>query len=247
MDERWSEQKRRQDLDDLNNESAGRDVGRISRFHHDRDPQTIEQKKREREARESALMRMMRDPAYVAAYQEAWDAIDRAQAALDAALLENAEEAERLAENIREMESRAARLPDGSLIFRAADGSIRGADGHRLRSDAVPASLIFPLEAPSYEDYAASRDALNSARAHGHDLSRIQTEVIDRAAARAGSETDPPTPEELRGIRDRMDTVAEHVAARDTAAVFAELDPAPEEPADIQHSDDLILDLPTLR
>lgn len=209
MDERWSEQKRRQDLDDLNNESAGRDVGRISRFHHDRDPQTIEQKKREREARESALMRMMRDPAYAAAYQAAWDAIDRAQVALDAALLENAEEAERLAENIRELESRAARLPDGSLIFRAVDGSIRGADGHRLRSDAVPASLIFPLEAPSYEDYAASQGALLSVRARGHDLSRIQTEVIDPAAARAGNETSPLTIEEYGDLASQMSELAD--------------------------------------
>ena len=215
MDERWSEQKRRQDLDDLNNESAGRDVGRISRFHHDRDPQTIEQKKREREARESALMRMMRDPAYAAAYQEAWDAIDRAQAALDAALLENAEEAERLVEIVREMESRAARLPDGSLVFRAADGSIRGADGHRLRSDAVPASLIFPLEAPSYEDYAASQGALLSARVRGHDLSRVHDEVIRPAIDRMNDEDNPPTTEELGQIKDDLHEAVERIADPD--------------------------------
>lgn len=208
MDERWSEQKRRQDLDDLNNEMAGRDVGRISRFLPDRDPRTIEQKKREKEARESALQRMLRDPAYAAAYREAWDAIDRAQAALDTAMLENAEEAERLADVIGMMESRAARLPDGRAVFRAADGSLRDADGHRLRGEADAASLVIPSDAPSYEDYAATRDALVANRARAHHLSRVQTEVIDPAAARAGNETDPLTIGEYRDLASQMDDLA---------------------------------------
>jgi hypothetical protein len=203
MDERWSEKERQRDLDDLNNEAAGRDVGRISRFHHERDPKLIEEKKREKESRETALHQLMRDPAYAAAYQRANDAIDRAQQALDTALLENAQIAEDLQDRLDEMENRAARLPDGRAVFRAADGSLKTADGDRLRSEAVPASLIIPLDAPSYEDYAAGRTALTSAVARGAELSEIQTTILDPARDRLNDE-DPPSAEELVGINESM-------------------------------------------
>jgi len=215
MDERWSEQKRRQDIDDLNNEMAGRDVGRIRRFLPDRDPETIEQKKREKDARETALQQLLRDPAYAAAYERACNAIDRAQAALDEALLENAETVERLAEELEAMEGRAARLPDGRAVFRAHDGTLRTADGQRLRSEAVPASLIIPLDAPSYEDYAMSRDALTDARERGHELSRVQTEVIDPARERTHDADNPPNQDELDAIEREMDEIAEEVASPD--------------------------------
>jgi hypothetical protein len=205
MDERWNEQKRQRDLDDLNNEAAGREVGRISRFHHERDPKTIEDKKQERERRLSALAQLMRDPEYAAAYQRANDAIDRAQAALDTALLENAQITEELQDRLDEMEARAARLPDGRAVFRSAGGSLRTTDGHRLRSEAIPATLILPLDAASYEDYAATRDALTSARAHGQELSRVQTEVIDPARDRMADQDNPPSREELEEIEREMD------------------------------------------
>lgn len=217
MDERWADQKRRQDLDDLNNEAAGREVGRISRFHHERDPKIIEEKKQERERRLSALAQLMRDPVYAAAWQRANDAIDRAQAALDIALLENAQITEDLQERLEEMEGRAARLPDGRAVFRAADGSIRAADGQRLRSDTLPASLIIPLDAPSYEEYATSRDALTSARARGQELSRAQTEVIDPARERLNDQDNPPSREELEEIEREMDEIAERATDPDFA------------------------------
>lgn len=220
MDERWSEQKRQRDLDDLNNEAAGRDVGRISRFHHDRDPKTIEEKKQERERRMSALAQLMRDPAYAAAYQRARDAIDRAQVVLDAALLENAQITEDLQERLEEMEGRAARLPDGRAVFRTADGSIRTADGHRLRSEALPASLIIPLDAPSYEDYALSRDALTSVRAHGQELSRVQTEVIDPARERLADEDNPLSLDELDALELEMGRTEEALASDDLTSVL---------------------------
>jgi hypothetical protein len=220
MDERWSEQKRRQDIDDLNNEMAGRDVGRIRRFLPDRDPETIAQKKREKDARETALQQLLRDPAYAAAYERACNAIDRAQAALDEALLENAETVERLAQELEAMEGRAARLPDGRAVFRANDGTLRTADGQRLRSEAVLASLIIPTDAPSYEDYAASRDALTDARERGHQLSRVQTEVIDPARNRTHDADNPLSFDELEEIEREMGRAEEALVQADLTTVL---------------------------
>lgn len=210
--ERWDDQKRQQDLDDLNNEMAGRDVGRQHRFLHDRDPQSIEERKREDKHRHDMLMQMMRDAEYAAAYQRAWDALDNAQDALSEALIENAEQTERLAEALDAITDQAARLPDGSPVFRAADGSLRDADGNRLRSDALPASLTIPEDAPSYEDYASARDALHGARMRGQELARIQTEVIDPARDRMNDRDNPPNAAELDAIEARMRQVPAMIA-----------------------------------
>ncbi|WP_394693134.1 hypothetical protein [Hyphobacterium sp.] len=225
---------------------AGRDVGRIRRFLPDRDPDTIEQKKREKDARETALQQLLRNPSYAAVYQAANDATDRAQAALDTALLENAQTTEDLAERLDEMEARAARLPDGRAVFRAADGSMRTADGQRLRSDALPASLIIPLDASSYEDYALSRDALTSARAHGQELSRVQTEVIDPARERLADEDNPLSLDELEALADRLDAVT-HTVSRQEADLKIEALNDENASSRAEPTIGLPLDLPTLR
>ena len=242
--ERWDDQKRQQDLDDLNNEMAGRDVGRQRRFLHDRDPQHIEERKREDKHRHDMLMQMMRDAEYAAAYQRAWDALDNAQDALSEALIENAEETERLAEALDAITDQAARLPDGSPVFRAADGSLRDADGNRLRSDALPASLTIPEDAPSYEDYASARDALHSARMRGQELARIQTEVIDPARDRV--EAGGMTAEELDELTRHLNETASRIADREYSAVWTD------EPSDDRSPSDpeplaAPLDIPTLR
>ena len=43
------DRERQQEIDDINNSAAGRETGRITRVHHDRDPKTLEQKRREKE------------------------------------------------------------------------------------------------------------------------------------------------------------------------------------------------------
>ena len=47
------ERDQRQELDDLNNERAGNETGRMTRFFHDRDPEALEQKRRDEEAKDA--------------------------------------------------------------------------------------------------------------------------------------------------------------------------------------------------
>ena len=182
------------EFSDLQDEIAGRDNGKARRFiSRDQDPreQSRKDQKAATQAALSALQARLLDPEYRAAYQRAHDAIDRAQAALDDALLDNADEIERLAIQAREMDEAAAHLADGTAIFMDAGGVLRTADGRPLRSEAVPSSLIIPVDAPSYEDRAAVRDAAIEAHARGADLATFQTDVIDAARDRLQDEDDP--------------------------------------------------------
>lgn len=246
MDEQWSEQKRKQDLDDLNNERAGRDVGRQRRFLHDRDPEFTDQKKKENEQRLSALMRLLRDPIYAAAYERATSALNRAQEALDAALLGNVLQTERFQDQLGAMEETAARLPSGRLVFRSHDGSLKDAEGRPLRSEAGAASLSIPMEAPSYEDYAATRDALTSARARGKDLAEIQTDMLDPARDRLNDQDDPLSLDELNALEQQMDHVALSIADGSVHQQF-EADRSPEPTPSNEPMDAVPFDLPTLR
>ncbi|MEM1396090.1 MAG: hypothetical protein AAGH38_01405, partial [Pseudomonadota bacterium] len=86
---------KRTDFDDLQNEIAGRDAGRITRFLPPSERGDIYGEKPKSKAgwaerTLSELQRYLEDPAYKAAWKRASDAIDVAQQALDAALEDNA-------------------------------------------------------------------------------------------------------------------------------------------------------------
>lgn len=206
------------EFSDLQDEIAGRENGKARRFiSRDQDPreQSRKDQKMATQAVLSALQGRLLDPEYRAAYQRAHDAIDRAQAALDDALLHNADEIERLAIQAREMDEAAAHLADGTAIFMDAGGVLRTADGRPLRSEAVPSSLIIPVDAPSYEDRAAVREAATAAHARGADLATIQTDVIDAARDRLQDDDDPLELDELRDMAREMDSLTERVGSPD--------------------------------
>mgnify|MGYP003647839291 CR=1 FL=1 len=82
------QQKRRQlDLDDLSNEIADRDVGRIRRFLPEESSHHAQREKRKREAeRLSQLMLMMQDPEYATLRNDAIDKLRRYELAAERAL-----------------------------------------------------------------------------------------------------------------------------------------------------------------
>lgn len=113
---------RRQEFDDLQNEIAGRETGRQARFLPGRN-QTSEQERKKREARafQKQLDLLLQDPIYRAKYEKVMDTLRDAERATEAALarldglIEDAQSA------LQDMADRAARLPDGTRVFRDAD------------------------------------------------------------------------------------------------------------------------------
>lgn len=84
------EARRRRDVDDLNNENAGREVGRMKRFLTGEADPDKKQKQREREHEfRSALMALLQDdPEYAVLYEETMDKLREAEAATEAALIQ---------------------------------------------------------------------------------------------------------------------------------------------------------------
>ena len=238
MSEPWDEHKQRQDIDDLNNERAGNETGRIQRFLHDRDPQHIASQKEDRERKLSALMEMMRDPAYAAAYQGAWDALDRAQAAVDAALMETAEAIDRLTDITDDMDARAHRLGD-EAVFEGDDGAYYRAGGSRLSEDEV-ARIDRRVGAPSYDTRRMAQEALDAARARRAEILSIQDNVIDPARERLADPDNPITLDDLEGLTETLDGVAAKYQSNSARADFSQAASFEEEqPAVILSLDEL--------
>ena len=129
-----------QDFNDLQNEMAGNDVGRISRFltGDEHGPRAAEKRRAKREAVLSNLQIMMSDPEYAKFYRETEGVLRDSQTKLDEAL-EQVQQAKAVAmTELEEIDKQAAHLPDdGQRVFKDHNGQVRFEDG-KLPAGFVP-------------------------------------------------------------------------------------------------------------
>lgn len=95
--------KSREDLHDFNNEIAGRNTGKISRFVSDAERERRNGKTTSDKAHQSALEAMLADnPAYAAAYHQTMSAVTDAESAVYDAMVESADKVQASGEALRE-------------------------------------------------------------------------------------------------------------------------------------------------
>lgn len=194
--------KSRQDYDDLQNEIAGRDVGRIARFiHEDRSPQGREKRAEKERASVSRLMALLQsDPEYARLYNDTMDKLGRAETATQAAL-ESAER--RLAgaeQDLANMRDRASTLPDGKKVFRGKDGNVYTEDGRQLTHD-ERSQVDWKEGAPRFDEFAAKKKEAVQARTDITDLQRYQTDVLGRIRDRMEDEKNPVSKGEFKDFQ----------------------------------------------
>ena len=143
------------------------------------------------QAQLTALQQCLQDPEYLALYSRVSDKLENTQSELDQAILENAEEIERL-------EANAARTDQGQFIFRKDDGSFVYADGTVVPGSALPTLSSLP-------DNPTSWLAFRNAKEREAELARIQTQVLDPIRGRLQDQDDPPSTDELHGMDDQLD------------------------------------------
>ncbi len=112
------------DLIDINNESAGRNTGRIQRFSASSRYEGPESQKREKEHNFSNLIYLLQNPHYARLYRQAVDAVNEADRAAARALLKLEREGELAAQHLRKLKEAAAQLPGGRRVFQSKNGRI---------------------------------------------------------------------------------------------------------------------------
>lgn len=222
---RETERRKRQDQDrdDYNLENAGVDVGRIPRFLPASARPNSKLKEREQRFSEtlSRLAILLQDPAYAALYQETVDLVNDYGAKAEAALSEAETHLSKAQAELDETLAQSARLPDGRRVFRSEDGTVYDQDGNAV-SGPDAEGIIWPDNAPSYEDYLARKDALAVAKATVEAWQDYLLNVIGVARDRLADEENPLSPDEFQDWQDRVrDRFAETQAAKPDLAEAA--------------------------
>lgn len=194
-DHTTDEQRSRGDeFDTIQRQIAGVGDARISLLSEAQEAQSPKGQDRQRRRREvhslNALQRMLLIQEYAPLHAAFIDFLNDAKHQTHSAL-ELAELA------LNDLLSSAARLPDGRSVFRNVDGHIVGVDGKEISSDRIN-EVIWPNDAPTYEEYCVARDRVEALKTLEVDLADMQ--------ARAEDPDNPLSAEEIKEMQEEIET-----------------------------------------
>ena len=225
-------QKRAQDFDDLQNEIAGRDVGRITRFTSEdaRDGKLNGKRRATDDARMIDLQTLlMTDPAYAELYRGTANALHDAQSRLDELMIAAQKALDEAQSDLDETLAQAAQLPDGRHVFRDQNGSVRFEDGSAVPLDDAD-SVVWRGDEPTYEQFDAARERVGRIGEIITDIQIGQADIGDMQESME-DEDNPPSADDLREMQDRADGIVDGISQRLTAETALEQDtPSPDVP-----------------
>ncbi|MEM8625935.1 MAG: hypothetical protein AAGG47_20800 [Pseudomonadota bacterium] len=233
-----SKNRRQRDHDDLQNEIAGRETGRARRFLPD-DARTAEgaRKRRDRLAAETRLVLMLQDPVYRERYEMVSAALSTATQTTDVVLARLEEQILAAEMEFDAIQERAARLPDGTRVYRDAQGAVRREDGSAV-DDTLAATIIWRGNEPSFEAFMAARDHLTELEADRDEVTDYQNNVLGPANDRITDEDNPPSLDDLDDILNDIDAKMPDV--------LLQTQPAPTDPSPAR-TDPTQIALPNLK
>ena len=198
------------DFDDLQNEIAGLDTGRMKRFlpdgAHSADPNNRSASKRAEALTRLQLM-LMENSTYAALFEETATILTDAQSRLDALLERVHTHIEQSTAALDDKLERAARLPDDTKVFKDQSGQIRTQDGSAVPAD-LAATILWSGNEPSYEDVQADSARLNRLTELESDIQFCQAEIGDMQAAMEDDDN-PPKEDDLKDFGQRAQDIAD--------------------------------------
>lgn len=164
MDEDKQREKRQRDLDDAQNEAAGRDTGRIRRFlTEDRSPQAVAARKSQLLWNDLLMMTIQSER-----FRERLDELDRAS---EYALRVAERRAREAQDHLEQLQKRASTDDDGRRVYLTRDGRhAYDETGQRLTPEAQ-ARVQWKRDAPTWEEY---REGYRSSEKAVRELEEIK-------------------------------------------------------------------------
>lgn len=207
------------DFDALQDELAGHGTSRQPRLGRKRDEVAELRKGRTFSdiAAGSALQLLLaNDPEYRALYEQTWDRLTEAEVKADAAIADLEAKLAEQQDALDDIERSAASLPDGTKVFRAADGSLKTIDG--LDVSHLAEHVVWKGDEPSWEDYINHRDRVSQTQDRLDAWRHYQVNTLGRARDRLSDQDNPPSADELRGLaRDINNTPERKEVGSDVA------------------------------
>jgi len=157
---------------------------------------------------------LLNDPVYRQVHENLMASIHSIQAATQSTL---DRVTDKLANEYAVMDrllAEAAKLPDGTIVFRGKDGNVRNEDGEIIRSE-LAASIQWSGNQPSYEEYLAQKQHIDQLEAYERELQGIETE-LGEIHSKANSNEDRYDKDELGSAQDRVDEIEKRIEEIDT-------------------------------
>lgn len=203
-----------QDVADYHDAIAGRDVGRIGKnfTRPDADPQTGEKSKEASSRLQHALdWLLLNDANYATVHNAAMRVLVDAENSVADGLTEIVEALANARRTLEEMEDRAARLADGTLVFRNASGDVLTVDSHPV-PDEDAAGVEWTGAKSTYEEYRAQRDRIEGLERAERELRGIETELGD-IRGELTDQQEPPSEDRVGELEDRASELGERIDA----------------------------------
>jgi len=202
--------KKREDFADLQDEMAGRITGKNARFLSAKERSRRAGKNTDHKESLSRLQIMLADAAYYAAYEQTMSDLSGAESTVYDALIEAADQVNQAQSDLDDTVADAQTLPDGTKVFRSADGSVYTVDGRKLDDD-VAAAIDWKDGAPTWEDVQAKQRALEEAKQRHAKLAGYDAELA-RIRKQMEDEDNPPTQEEIDAYKKRIAEIESEVS-----------------------------------
>ena len=198
--------RRQRDFDDLQNELAGRETGRIARFGvgSERARQIEEKKRRERAFRDELERLLASDPEYRALYNDLGNKLRDAETEADETISALLKRIADLEDEISRMQDNAVAVPGIGRVYRFADGRV--VDENRAEVDpAIVADILWPPAATTGEAFFAAQDELEALRSHLADWESYRVETLGDIRDRYDNRKEPMSKDDMRDALEQID------------------------------------------
>lgn len=204
---------REEDRRDFERELAGIDIGREARFHS---TEFVEERRQGRGGSSNAQrtaqqqyasrlqMLLATNPAYAKLYNDTMDALGDAEAATDRAIAKAQEALEDAQRQLEQTLNRAAKLPDGTRVFRDARGHVWNERRQRV-SEADAAGIEWRGDEPAYEQFLEDSESARDRLTRLEALQGFRVDTLGRFRDRLMDEDHPVSEPELRDINRQIE------------------------------------------
>lgn len=201
-----ADKRRQQDIDDLNNERSGNEVGRTARF---LSPEARERLLAQKQGKPSKAMSalelaLMNNPAYAAIHKAAVDETRAAQRTAQAFQDDVDMALSKVRADMARMLDEAVTLPDGRKAFMGEDGVAWTVDGERV-DEAITAGIDWSGRSTrdDYQKLLTREVTLENASLQGRKLSNRLGEIHNEL----NDEDEPPSVEAIENYRAEIEAI----------------------------------------
>lgn len=196
---------REDDRRDYERELAGIDIGREARFHG---TEFVEERRQGRSGASSAQrsaqqqyasrlqMLLATNPGYAKLYNDTMDDLGDAEAATDRAIAKAQKALQEAQQQLEQTLNRAAKLSDGTRVFRDARGNIWNEHGQRV-SEEHAAGIEWRGDEPAYEQFSEESESVNDRLTRLEALQGYRVDTLGGIRDRMTDQENPPSVDDI--------------------------------------------------